>query len=277
MLLNVLSVLLGAGAWYLSMRRTDRQLQYLEEEVYANIINITSCAREDYNEIERYCRRAPTLEFLGMDKRNYHDEWEWSRIYTVHWTDADPDYPIHLLWNISDFTVAKLGTLVFPAVTVTVDVASWCDSANTNPPVLELDLSRVKQRLDFSPEDLAVAFSNSQPDKTESMVRIRRAAGDDEYPDNRLVVTQAGLLGVDFTGPRFVLVKKRAKLVWKVNNGVHNFGSVDDDNTGENWGSKIVSQRYWQMPDRIETGATVATIIHRQQQHMHEPSEAPRL
>lgn len=75
----------------------------------AHIVNITSCARRDYDIDKASCSREPALEYFGDDVRTYRDDWEWDRLYTVNWKDVDPNYPLHFQWNITDVTVTFKG------------------------------------------------------------------------------------------------------------------------------------------------------------------------
>jgi hypothetical protein len=75
----------------------------------AGITKVTSCVRREYDFSQRRCSHEPVLEYYGPDARTYHDEWEWDRLYTVHWTQGDMSYPAKLEWNITMMRLAHLG------------------------------------------------------------------------------------------------------------------------------------------------------------------------
>lgn len=107
--LPLVSLMLALCTCYLYKLQTDNQQQPREVTRPARIVNVTSCSRKQYNEVNFDCRQRPTLEYLGKNLRSFHDEWEWDRIYTINWEHPDQDYPTQLLWNITERTVAHVG------------------------------------------------------------------------------------------------------------------------------------------------------------------------
>ncbi|KAJ6786837.1 hypothetical protein PWT90_02666 [Aphanocladium album] len=229
MLQNILSFVLCLTGWYLFRVWTNQEVRYPPIEKCAKIVNITSCRRESYDSVRRHCRQNPTLEYLGTDLRNYHDNWEWARIYTVHWAEADINFPVQLIWNITTETIANI------------------------------DLNINETSVDVSFEHLAVVFAEGRTSESCNSDDIRKLA-EDHDPDNRLLIIQQSKPDAHFFGPRFQLVDKRAKFTRKLDDGINNVASKAKTEDRETWGSKLAFQRQRQKPEGIETEAMTATI-----------------